>query len=369
MKSVFGILMVIGLIALNSSQALSQSYTATISPSVNGSTLNVDVYLQTTAGTSAILGDATLTITYNTAALTYQGKDAACDGRWDDASNSSYNDLFSNEVSPNASLNIIKSGSGAGLDIPFSPTRVGRIVFSILNASLSSGIAWKTSLSSIKQFNGDALTGVSFPNPDDMPLPITLSAFNAVVNPAGCGVKLEWATQSEIHNLGFLVERRAQSDTAFHEIRNSFVQGQGTTTVAHSYSFVDSTLNAAGRYEYRLNQLDLDGKVHRSPGVAVSVPVQAILEVAPIAFALLQNYPNPFNPETTIKFSVEQTSPTRVDVYDISGRLVTTLFDGIAISGRYYRLRFTGTGIASGVYFYRLQGNGKSTLHKMLLLK
>jgi photosystem II stability/assembly factor-like uncharacterized protein len=92
----------------------------------------------------------------------------------------------------------------------------------------------------------------------------------------------------------------------------------------------------------------------------------------PSGFELLQNYPNPFNPFTTIKFSVEETNRTTLDVYNILGQRVATLFDEVAEAGRYYKVRFDASqhvGMASGVYIYRLQSGKRSDLKKLLLLK
>lgn len=90
---------------------------------------------------------------------------------------------------------------------------------------------------------------------------------------------------------------------------------------------------------------------------------------APIEFSLKQNYPNPFNPSTTIKFSVEQTGRATLEVYNLLGEKVMTLFDGVAEAGRYQIVRFDAGSLSSGIYFSRLQSGTKSTLMKMLLVK
>jgi hypothetical protein len=71
---------------------------------------------------------------------------------------------------------------------------------------------------------------------------------------------------------------------------------------------------------------------------------------------LLQNYPNPFNPKTTIGFRVRGADAgwVNVTVYDVLGRLITTLVDTILSPGEYAAF-FDGTGLPSGVYYYRMQ--------------
>ncbi len=89
----------------------------------------------------------------------------------------------------------------------------------------------------------------------------------------------------------------------------------------------------------------------------------------PKVLELQQNYPNPFNPSTEIRFSVESTGPATVEVFDILGKKLLTLFDGIAVAAQYYNLRFDAANLSSGLYFYRLSSGSKNELRKMLILK
>src|SRR5690606_39956204 len=50
-------------------------------------------------------------------------------------------------------------------------------------------------------------------------------------------------------------------------------------------------------------------------------------QVLPVEYILKQNYPNPFNPETRIEFGLPETGPVSLQVYDVMGRLVSTLID------------------------------------------
>jgi hypothetical protein len=94
----------------------------------------------------------------------------------------------------------------------------------------------------------------------------------------------------------------------------------------------------------------------------------------PVSFGLEQNYPNPFNPTTTISFKVTDLSVVTLKVFDILGREVATLADGVKSSGR-YTVTFDGSRLSSGLYFYRLQAlsvKGQKLLSaskKLVLLK
>ncbi len=200
-------------------------------------------------------------------------------------------------------------------------------------------------------------------------LPVQLSRFIAtVVNQRQ--VRLDWTTISEINNYGFFVERKRGNDSLFTEIPNSFIPGHGTTNETHNYTFTDQSPGAPTVW-YRLRQVDLDGTVHYTEPIQASGIVMSVegKEVAPIEFALKQNYPNPFNPSTEIKFSVEKQDRTTLEVFNIIGQKVATLFDDVAEPGQYYKVRFGGGNLASGIYLYRLQSGKRSDLKKLLLLK
>jgi hypothetical protein len=90
-------------------------------------------------------------------------------------------------------------------------------------------------------------------------------------------------------------------------------------------------------------------------------------------YALEQNYPNPFNPSTTINFQISNAGYVTLKVYDVLGREVATLVDGVKEAGS-YSATFDGGKLASGVYIMRLVAHseeGKSFVQtkKMLLMK
>ena len=89
----------------------------------------------------------------------------------------------------------------------------------------------------------------------------------------------------------------------------------------------------------------------------------------PEAISLIQNYPNPFNPGTVIPFNLNTQTRVQVKVYDITGRLVTTLIDEERPAGFYRDVRFNGSNFASGVYFYQLVNDQRVLVKKMTLIK
>jgi predicted outer membrane repeat protein len=88
----------------------------------------------------------------------------------------------------------------------------------------------------------------------------------------------------------------------------------------------------------------------------------------PISIKLSPNYPNPFNARTTINYSLPQPSDVRLDIYDILGRRVHTLFDGRQTAGEHSIIWETDR-FSSGIYFYNLTAGGINQTRKMLLAK
>jgi hypothetical protein len=85
-------------------------------------------------------------------------------------------------------------------------------------------------------------------------------------------------------------------------------------------------------------------------------------------FALGQNYPNPFNPSTLISYSIPFGGRVSLNVYDLLGREVAVLFEGVRQPGS-YTARFDGTGLSSGVYLYRLQSGGMTETRKLVIVR
>jgi hypothetical protein len=145
------------------------------------------------------------------------------------------------------------------------------------------------------------------------------------------------------------------------------------TALPTSYQFVaptsktapESTLVSAGTHfgEYVLGS-DENGLLtdvsHRTPA-------------SPALFSLAQNYPNPFNPTTVIQFSLPRSSDVRIDVFNVVGQKVRSLFAAQAPGGL-TTLQFDGRdtqgrNLPSGVYIYRMTAGQFLQAKKMLLVR
>jgi beta-xylosidase len=88
----------------------------------------------------------------------------------------------------------------------------------------------------------------------------------------------------------------------------------------------------------------------------------------PNNFFLEQNYPNPFNPSTKIKFDLPNESEVKIKVYDMLGREVSTLLEGVKSAGS-HTIEFNGTQLCSGVYVYVMNTNDLVFERKMILMR
>ena len=96
-------------------------------------------------------------------------------------------------------------------------------------------------------------------------------------------------------------------------------------------------------------------------------------EGVPGSFALHQNHPNPFNPITNIRFDIPEISFARMDIYNILGQRVRTLFHD-AVAPGYHSVQWNGKNDAgeslpSGMYMYKLHAGTYVAMEKLVLLK
>ncbi|HEY6953260.1 MAG TPA: T9SS type A sorting domain-containing protein [Bacteroidota bacterium] len=193
-------------------------------------------------------------------------------------------------------------------------------------------------------------------------LPVELASFSARAKQSA--VELAWSTATEVNSYGFEVQRQDIVNEGTNGIwtKIGFVPASGTSSGVREYSFTDQK-PPAGRYGYRLKQVDKNGSFKYSNVEEVE------MDAAPKEFTLGQNYPNPFNPATSIEFSVAQNGKAVMKIYNVLGQEVATVFDQEAEAGKYYQAQFNATRLASGVYVSVLESGGKRLLRKMLLVK
>lgn len=100
-------------------------------------------------------------------------------------------------------------------------------------------------------------------------------------------------------------------------------------------------------------------------GTIVSV---AESESVPSSLVLHQNFPNPFNPSTTISYELPKQGHVRLNIFDLLGREVAALVNGIQSTGK-HSILFNASSLSSGVYLYRLETGGSTITQKLVFQK
>jgi hypothetical protein len=181
------------------------------------------------------------------------------------------------------------------------------------------------------------------------------------VRPAVSGLLLESVFSGvPLVDLRFAVERREAAEDLFTRIAD------GVTLDGDELVFVDESAQPGRSYEYRLVS---EGGAYEFRSGSVTVPVQRA--------RLLPNVPNPFNPSTTVRFEVPGVAgaqvPSRLEIYDLSGRRVRVLLDEPLTPGLHSVVwdgaDQGGSAVGSGVYFARLRSAGQLQTLKMTLVK
>ena len=126
-------------------------------------------------------------------------------------------------------------------------------------------------------------------------------------------------------------------------------EGEDMTEVRALYSVIEEDLKA--RFTHS-NELD-------------SITENETTKVSKIT---LQAYPNPFNPSTNINFTIPVKSDITLKVFDMLGREIAELANGIKEAGS-YTVNFDASNLSSGVYIYQLHIGNEVHTKKMTLIK
>ena len=115
------------------------------------------------------------------------------------------------------------------------------------------------------------------------------------------------------------------------------------------------------------------GIVRLAGPIGATTAVENDDALAPQGFGLYANYPNPFNPVTEIRYDVKQTEAVEITVYDLRGRRIKVLKEGLTTAGthavKWDATDENGNTVPSGVYLYQLRAGKRVISRKMMLLK
>jgi hypothetical protein len=173
--------------------------------------------------------------------------------------------------------------------------------------------------------------------------------------------------------------RQTQSNSPFHKmpltIKITFASGPDST-----FRVMNDQNNQVYFWQFNRQPTafafdpNVDIVLKQGTTTAGTVGIIGHNEEVPGVFALGQNYPNPFNPVTNIRFDIPKRANVELKVYDITGKLVSFVFNGVSEPGK-YTADFNGTDISSGVYYYEIRATELATgkifreVKKMVLVK
>ena len=162
-------------------------------------------------------------------------------------------------------------------------------------------------------------------------------------------IQLNWETASEIDNLGFLIYKGVVGNplTLWQDYRsNPSLNGQGSTSFHTKYSLLDRSVIPDQTYVYLLSDMDIHGIETRHDTIKVKLNFKKQFTV----------FSNPTNPEIQMVLNLDANSHIQIDIYNILGHLVESIFQGETQSGE-HSISWDGSKFSSGYYLVTLRIN------------
>ena len=267
-----------------------------------------------------------------------------------------------------ATATVTASGFAAGATVTFSKTVTGSATVTdatagnVYTLTASGSGAATVVVTASDGTNTTSSVTIQF----DEQVPVELASFAGEVGKDN--VVLNWSTASQTNNAGFRVLRSIDQEN--YEVVSELISGAGTTDVLMPYSFIDVNVPAAEQVFYVLEQIDLDGTIHRSNAIEVVLGARFLNLPSEFASAV---YPNPFNPATTISYDLPVEGDVSIVIYDAIGQEIRQLVNNGHTAGRYSvqwdAKDALGRNVGSGVYIAKIKAGTFSATQKMLLLK
>ena len=162
--------------------------------------------------------------------------------------------------------------------------------------------------------------------------------------------------------------RTVVDGTSWHLLTERDLSGNCAVTEASVVAAAANELQAAVEWIYGVGGLS-----ELCEDACSFDPADAPVIGTPVSTRLFQSSPNPFHPMATLRFSLANDGPAKLNVFDVSGRKVRTLVDGDQLAGSHAVVwdgrDDRGTPVASGTYWARLEFAGYQGSSRMILLK
>ena len=248
------------------------------------------------------------------------------------------------------------------------------------NFELIVGLTYQEIIGVVDWYNSGPYYRINPRDNDDQTLPIELAAFTAefATNETGQRyVSINWATASETDVIGFNIYRNTIDNFENSDkINIDPIEGQGTTTIMHPYSYSDYEADIYNSYYYWLEVInygginDIHGSIeYKSPDVNNNGELDIINSI------LNECYPNPAISGNSIKFSftvggLEGTyRNVELKIFNILGEIVDVVIDGNKIVNKYPDIEWTHKNLPNGIYFYQLKTDNFNEVRKFVIIE
>ncbi len=171
-------------------------------------------------------------------------------------------------------------------------------------------------------------------------------------------VDIAWVISNELNVDRFKVQRAYEGDYKFETIGEIGIKDRNQT----KYNFEDRGEFKNGVYYYRVVAVDFDGNETYSNKDAVFVSNKSKED-------LVEIYPNPVVNEASVKFSVVTKSDVKVDLFDITGKIVLEKIVDEDFGVGNYEVKVDVRQLKPATYYLRLKSNDKLTFKKMIVIR
>jgi hypothetical protein len=220
------------------------------------------------------------------------------------------------------------------------------------------------------------------------PVSVYSNAGNPTISVCGQGVWTHLRADPDTIEFGKLdVSEYADATVSLNSIGNTYVSSAlASLMVDETFAIIQEpadSIPAYGNTEVKLSFVSAITGVFKDTlvisqhvGKPIRIPLSAevtggknaLSTTIPSDYYLHQNYPNPFNPGATFNFGVPRTSHVIIRAYDILGRQVDTLADGMIQAG-HHQVIWNCSNCTSGVYLIMMSGDGFNIVRKAMLLR
>ena len=201
-------------------------------------------------------------------------------------------------------------------------------------------------------------------------LPVELSSFTVSLDGYNNAV-LTWVTQTETEVSGFYIYRNTEYNLEAAELISNLIPATNTSQ-QKIYVYTDKELSSPGVYYYWLESLDLNGESNFYGPIHINIIfATAPASEVPLVQGINSAYPNPFNPIINISCGMKKRGQTTVQIFNVRGQLVKTLFTGTKDREKFL-LQWDGTvnferKQPSGVYLIRHDSDSGISMRKVVL--